>query len=343
MTLQVSNSHNQITLKSDAVKEFLYSVESARPDLKWIQDTASALRQGKHMFRRDLVDTPFGLFDEELQNQGDEYLQLIDSGDTWYKNFRERECEASNNHQQYCYDNQVPTNFDSWLKESLPIESPNSNNAKNLYEEAQYEKLSKFEQEENELAPVVLDDHVTQTRHVVDPLHEIKLKISQKMVNQGMSPALPSDLYAREHGSQSMLDPEAKNRQTDLETDQKFESDPKAVPNLDIFKYSSDDDLNLEEDLSPDELLAEYDDIIKEVNGGKPLQKRKLMSVQDDSEKKLQKQKKIDEFKKSLGLDSYVTEIVIKPAAKEVNSTEAPKNLEQLQPSVPQKKANRKR
>lgn len=98
-------------------------------------------------------------------------------GDDWYSALRAKECKASSD---YC-----------WAKDHeesriTPRNADDMNEEQNsLYDEAENEPLSKYEQARKS----------PKKGRSVNAGREIKLKISNKMFKQGLSSALPSDMY----------------------------------------------------------------------------------------------------------------------------------------------------
>lgn len=260
-------------LQSEAVRNFLNAIEDAQPDLQWIQDTVTELRQSKRIVRQDLLDSRFGVFE---QNELD--LELLNTGDSWYKNFREKECETSKNNHGYCSASN-PVNFDPWTE--IPVTDfsiindhnfmdndfyMKSKNMRDLYEESEFQKLSKFEQEESE--PIISDvpeEKIQTVRHVFNPESEIKLKISSKFINRGLSAVLPSGIYEQGlvYEPPSPLNLESVGKRADSV----LNKSPQKLPNYDVFKRNDDITKELRDelgDISPEELKSEYDDVVKE-------------------------------------------------------------------------------
>lgn len=148
----------------------MITLEYAESDLRWIESTVAKLRANKKA-KRDAFSLPF-----TSSTVVDDMRHVLENGDSWYESLRANECKASS---EYC-----------GCSKPRHVRDPERNPERNmLYDEAEYQPLSKFEQDSDRI--------LKKDPRSVNYNSEIKLKISEKMQNLGYSSALPSDLYGK--------------------------------------------------------------------------------------------------------------------------------------------------
>lgn len=203
-TITFSQAHDY----SEQLKDFLTALENADPDLRWIETTVSKLRTRQvKQIKRDAFSSPFNTKNNNVHF-------ILDTGDDWYDKLRKKECEVG----KCC----------SFVPSYVEINNPESNSEENtLYDEAEYQPLSKFEQDPNWK---LKKEKTRPNPRSLDPAKEVKLRISTKMQNRGLSAALPSDMYSDEPHKQTI------RMQVDDIKEPESQRSEEPIPNLNVFK-----------------------------------------------------------------------------------------------------------